>query len=115
MKYAGVHIIADFWCGKDIADQKKLKTILLRAARESQNTPLKVSIHAFSPRGITGVVLLAESHIAIHTWPEIGYTAIDIFTCGEGAKAAKALEFLKKELKPRRIAVKIMKRGKIEN
>lgn len=113
IQYAGFHIIADFWHGRDVAKPKKLKTILLRAARESRNTPLEVSIHAFSPQGITGVVLLAESHIAIHTWPEIGYTAIDIFTCGEGARAAKALEFLKKELKPKKIVLKTMKRGKV--
>lgn len=112
-KYAGMHIIADFWHGRDIVNPKELKKILLQAALESQNTPLEVSIHTFSPQGITGVVLLAESHVAIHTWPEIGYVAIDIFTCGQGANAKKALEFLKKELHPQKIAVKAMQRGKM--
>lgn len=110
-KYAGLHIIADFWHGRDVADPKELKTILLQAALESRSVPLEVSIHVFSPRGITGVVLLAESHIAIHTWPEIGYTAIDIFTCGQGANAKKALAFLSKTLHPQKIAVKTMRRG----
>lgn len=113
MKYAGIHIIADFWHGRDIANPKELKKILLQAASESQNIPLEVSIHTFRPRGITGVVLLAESHIAIHTWPEIEYVAIDIFTCGESANANKALEFLRKELHPQKITVKAMKRGKM--
>ena len=114
-KYAGLHIIADFWRGRDIVNPRELKKILLQAARESQNTPLEVSIHTFSPQGITGVVLLAESHIAIHTWPEIEYVSVDIFTCGQGAKAENALEFLRKELKPKKIAVKTMKRGKMKS
>lgn len=113
MKYAGTHIIADFWQGKDIAAPRELKRILLQAAEEAQNTPLQVSIHTFSPRGITGVVLLAESHIAIHTWPEIEYVAIDIFTCGQGANAKKALAYLRKELNPQKVAVKAMQRGKM--
>ena len=115
IKYAGTHIIADFWHGRDIANPRELKKILLQAARESQNTPLEVSIHTFSPQGITGVVLLAESHIAIHTWPEIEYVAIDIFTCGQGANAKKALAFLRKALHPQKIAVKAVQRGKMES
>lgn len=111
VKYAGTHIIADFWHGKNIANPTELKKILSQAAKESQNTPLKISIHTFSPQGITGVILLAESHIAIHTWPEIEYTAIDIFTCGQRAKANLALEFLKRELEPQRVEVKTIKRG----
>ena len=115
IKYAGTHIIADFWHGRNIANPEELKKILVQAAEESGNTPLEVSIHSFFPRGITGVVLLAESHIAVHTWPEIGYTAIDIFTCGESANAAKALAFLRKELHPQRVAAKALKRGKMES
>ncbi len=115
IKYAGTHIIADFWHGRDIANPEEFKKILLQAALESRNTPLEVSIHVFSPRGITGVVLLAESHIAVHTWPEIEYTAIDIFTCGQSGDAKKALAFLRKELHPQRVAVKALERGKMES
>lgn len=110
-KYAGLHIIAEFWGSKTIEDSKEIEKILIRAAREGGNTPLKVTIHKFLPQGITGVVLLAESHIAIHAWPEYNYLAIDIFTCGEKAFPEKSLDYLRKEFKPKRVDVKRIKRG----
>lgn len=111
--YAGVHIVADFWFGKTIENPIVLRRILLQSAKEANSTPLKISIHAFSPQGITGIALLAESHIAIHSWPEIKYLAIDIFTCGENAKPLGALEFLKKSFCPKKVIVKRLKRGKV--
>jgi S-adenosylmethionine decarboxylase len=56
---------------------------------------------------------LAESHIAFHSWPEFGYLAIDIFSCGKNAKPEKALRYLKKILKPRKVEVSIIKRGNL--
>lgn len=112
-EYAGIHLIAEFWHGKDIKSPKELKRILVTAAKKAKNIPLKTSIHKFSPQGITGVILLAESHIALHNWPEINYLAIDIFTCGCKAIPHKALEYLKKELKPEKVEIKEIKRGKI--
>ncbi len=79
--YAGIHLVADFWFGKTVEDPKELETILLDAAKKARSTPLKFSVHKFEPQGITGLVLLAESHISIHSWPEIQYLAVDIFTC----------------------------------
>lgn len=110
-KYAGLHIIAEFWGSKTIEDSKKIEKILIRAAKEGGNTPLKVTIHKFLPQGITGVVLLAESHIAIHAWPEYDYLAIDIFTCGDKAFPEKSLEYLRKEFKPKKVEVKKIERG----
>lgn len=110
-KHLGNHLIAEFWRGKIIEDEKKLKEILFEAVRRSSNTPLKFSFHKFNPRGITGVVLLAESHIALHTWPEFNYLAIDIFTCGEKASFFNALEYLKSVFKPKRVEVREIKRG----
>lgn len=104
-------MLADFWSGKIIEDPRKLEKILIRAARKAKNTPLEINIHKFSPQGMTGVLLLAESHIAFHSWPEINYVGIDIFTCGNKAMPYKALEYLKKEFKPRKIIVKEIKRG----
>lgn len=111
-KYAGIHLLAEFWYGKIIEDPKEIKKILIEAAEKAGNTPLEVSIHKFSPRGITGVVLLAESHIAIHSWPEINYLAIDIFTCGDKAVPRKALDCLKEMFQPKRVEIKEIKRGK---
>ena len=111
-KYAGIHLIADFWNGENIDNSpRKLKEILSAAARAANSTPLKVSIHKFSPQGITGVVLLAESHLAIHAWPELRYVAIDVFTCGDKSMPYKALDYLKAVIKPERVEVREAKRG----
>jgi S-adenosylmethionine decarboxylase proenzyme len=112
-KYSGIHLIAEFWYGKNIEDPKKIKEILIGAVKEANNTPLKVAIHKFQPQGITGIVLLAESHIALHTWPEFNYTAIDIYTCGDKANPEKALKYLKQELQPKKVEIKKLKRGRI--
>ena len=112
-KYAGIHLIADFWHGKIIKDIKGVRRILIEAARVANNTPLEISIHKFSPQGLTGVILLAESHIAIHSWPEFDYLAIDIFTCGKKSMPYKALDYLKKEFRPKKVEVRELKRGKL--
>lgn len=113
-KSIGMHLIADFWFGKKIEDSKKLERVLIEAAKEAGNTPLKVSIHKFNPRGITGVILLAESHIAIHAWPEFDYLAVDIFTCGNKAMPEKALRYLKKVFKPKKVEVLKVERGNLK-
>ncbi len=112
-KYSGLHLIAEFWHGKNIEDPKELKKILTTAVKKSKNTPLEFVFHKFNPRGITGIVLLAESHIAIHTWPEFNYTAIDIYTCGDKANPEKSLDYLKEKLQPQKVEIKKIKRGKI--
>ena len=112
-KYSGIHLIAEFWRGKKIEDPKELKKILLGAVKQAKNTPLDVAIHKFQPQGITGIVLLAESHLAIHTWPELDYIAIDIYTCGDKANPEKALEYLKEKFQPKKVEIKKIKRGRI--
>jgi S-adenosylmethionine decarboxylase len=110
-QYAGIHLLAEFWNGKIIEDKKKMEKILKTAVRKANNTPLKLTIYKFKPQGMTGIVLLAESHISIHTWPEYNYAALDFYTCGEKSNPFKALEYLKKELCPKKCEVKIVKRG----
>ena len=112
--YAGTHMVADFWGGKVIKDKKELEKLLYGAAKAADSNPLQLSIYKFKPQGITGVILLAESHIAVHTWPEIGYIAIDIFTCGKVAQPKKALKFFEDYLKPERIDVNEIKRGVVK-
>jgi S-adenosylmethionine decarboxylase len=112
-KYAGIHLIAEFWRGKIIEDPEKIKKILRKAVQESKSTPLEETVHKFSPQGLTGVVLLAESHIAIHSWPEVDYLAIDIFTCGDKAMPGKALDYFKKVFKPKKVRIEEIKRGKL--
>ncbi|HXK32156.1 MAG TPA: adenosylmethionine decarboxylase [Candidatus Paceibacterota bacterium] len=113
-KYAGIHLIAEFWNGKIIENPREIKKILIRSVKEAKSTPLEVVVHKFTPQGLTGVVLLAESHIAIHSWPEFNYIAIDIFTCGDWAKPQKALQYLNKIFKPKKVEIREIKRGRIK-
>jgi len=104
-KHAGIHMIAEFWNGKVIENEKELKEILIKAVKKANCIPLKTVIHKFKPQGITGVVLLAESHIALHSWPEYDYIAIDIFTCGDRAVPKKALDYLNTVLNPKKVDI----------
>jgi len=106
-----VHLIADFTAPRFIEDRRGVKRILLGAAKAANNTALKTSIHKFPVQGVTGVVLLAESHIAIHTWPEFNYIAIDIFTCGQKTRPYRALDYLKKAFCPKKVKVQFIERG----
>lgn len=110
-RHTGVHLIAEFWYGKIIEDPKKIKKILVETVKKTKNTPLKIVIHKFNPQGMTGIVLLAESHLAIHSWPEINYLAIDIFTCGKKAMPYQAFQYLKKVFQPKKTVIKEIKRG----
>ena len=112
--YTGTHVVADFWHGKVIKTKKELEILLKEAAKAANLTVLKLSIHKFNPQGITGVILLAESHIAVHTWPEIGYIAVDVFTCGKKAQPKKALKFFEDYLEPKKVDIKEIKRGVVK-
>jgi len=110
-KNIGIHLVADFWYGKIIESEDEIRKILIETVKKSNCKPLEISIHKFQPQGITGVILLEESHIAIHSWPEFNYLAVDIFTCGDKAMPEKALEYLKREFQPKKIRIKRIKRG----
>ncbi|MBI4138121.1 MAG: adenosylmethionine decarboxylase [Candidatus Wildermuthbacteria bacterium] len=110
-RYAGRHIVADFWFGKQIETAKELRQLLRASAKAGRATVLKLATHSFSPQGFTGVVLLSESHIAVHTWPEIGYVAVDVFTCGKESRPMRALRYMQEYLNPDRVVMREMKRG----
>lgn len=112
-EYAGIHLIAEFWGGKVVESEKEIKDILFTAVKKSKNIPLEFISHKFKPQGITAVILLAESHIAIHSWPEKDYMAIDIFSCGKKALPFRALEHLKKKFRPKKVQFFEIKRGTI--
>lgn len=100
--YMGVHIIAEFW-GVDpekMSKVKDIRTALKLAISGSNLHPLSYKYHQFKPQGASGVVLLRESHISIHTWPEYGYLVADVFTCGPPASASSAYQILRKHFKP---------------
>ena len=84
----GQHLILDFW-GVDeglLDSREAVRDALLYAAREGLCTVVAEYFHEFSPVGVTGVLVLAESHLSVHTWPEEGYCALDAFTCGEATR-----------------------------
>jgi S-adenosylmethionine decarboxylase len=88
----GCHLIADIACAQGLDDCASMERALRAAASAARVTVLDVRLHHFGEgHGVTGVVLLAESHISIHTWPEHGMAAVDIFVCGAHARAEAAL------------------------
>jgi len=80
-------------------DENNIKLLLYNATKEAKSTLLNLATHKFEPQGVTGVAMLAESHISIHTWPEKGMAVCDVFTCGDSAEPKKAVEYMQEQLK----------------
>lgn len=104
---SGKHWIVEFYGAEALGDLRVIRKTLKQAAVVSGATLLKIQLHHFGPgQGVTGVALLAESHISVHTWPEKAYAALDIFMCGRRCDPGKALEALRAALKPRRVKIR---------
>jgi S-adenosylmethionine decarboxylase len=82
VRCAGVHLIIDLHGAKRLNDIEHIEATLRRCVEASNATLLHIHLHHFQPSGVSGVAVLAESHISIHTWPEAGYAALDVFMCG---------------------------------
>jgi len=97
----GRHLILDLYdCDQEILnDYEELQRLLEASLSMAKANILRIFGEQFKPQGVTLLALLAESHASIHTWPEIGYCAIDLYTCGDTTQTHKAAEFLKKKLK----------------
>lgn len=97
MKILGRHLIAEFvGCRHDLLDdQQGLEAAMKEAVRVSGATIVNSVFHRFNPKGVSGVVVIAESHISIHTWPEYGYAAVDFFTCGDSVNPHLACDYMK--------------------
>ncbi|MCZ6614180.1 MAG: adenosylmethionine decarboxylase [Chloroflexi bacterium] len=99
-------------CDRDLLnDLSYVRSTLTRAAHAVGATIIGESFHKFSPHGVTGVLAIAESHICIHTWPEYGYAAVDVFTCGEGFDPEKAAGLLIEGFRSQSPSQTIVKRG----
>lgn len=109
----GKHLLLELKdCNKEVLnDLNFLKDALLSAAEEAGATVVGESFHQFAPQGVSGTVIIAESHIFLHTWPEYGYAAVDIFTCGDTVKADVAAELLIKRLETKDPTIIELKRG----
>jgi len=109
----GTHLLVELRdCNpKIIKDLAKVKNALVSAAKEAKATIVDISFHEFNPFGISGMVIIAESHLSIHTWPEYSYAAVDIFTCGDLIKPEVAASFLIKEFESKTPSIVELKRG----
>ncbi|HBO3683810.1 TPA: adenosylmethionine decarboxylase [Pseudomonas aeruginosa] len=91
-KYLGRHVLAEFWRCQRVDDPKRVERALVIAAQAAGATVLQTNLHHFGEgMGVTGVVMLAESHLGIHSWPEIKYAAIGFFLCGTPASNPSAI------------------------
>lgn len=112
MDYLGLHYVAEYHdCNADTLNSvSAIEEILVEAARLSGASIVKPVFHQFSPHGISGVVVIAESHFSIHTWPEYGFAAVDLFSCSEIDFNA-ALEHLRIGLASKHCGVSVIERG----
>ena len=99
-------------CNPEILkDLEKVKNAMVSAAKEAKATIVDISFHEFNPFGISGMVVIAESHLSIHTWPEYSYAAVDIFTCGDIIKPEVAASFLIERFESKSPSIVELKRG----
>jgi S-adenosylmethionine decarboxylase len=113
-RYAGTHLIADLWGASQLDDIDHVERALRQAVVESGATLLHIHLHHFTPnKGVSGVAVLAESHISVHTWPERGFAAFDVFMCG-GADPYKAVDILRRAFDPERVDATEYHRGRME-
>ena len=113
MNALGKHLLLELKdCDREVLnDLSFLKGVLQTAASESGATVLGESFHQFKPQGVSGVVIIAESHLFIHTWPECGYAAVDIFTCGDSVQPGKAAHILISKLGAKNHSILEIQRG----
>lgn len=110
-RFAGMHLLVDLWGARNLGDPKAVEAALREAATAAEATILTAHFHHFTPNGgVSGVLVLAESHISIHTWPERNFAAIDIFMCG-ACDPHKAVPVLKRHFAPESVHVNEQRRG----
>ncbi len=109
----GKHLLIELRdCNPEILKSlEKVRSIMVSAAKEAKATVVDISFHEFNPFGISGMIVIAESHLSIHTWPEYGYAAVDIFTCGDVIKPEVAASYLIKAFECKNPSIVEMKRG----
>lgn len=111
--FAGTHLLIELWGASNLSDVEATEATLVRAAEASGATVLHSYMHPFGPEmGVSGVVVLAESHISIHTWPERGYAAVDVFMCGN-CDPYRAVDVLRDAFAPGDLQIAEHRRGVI--
>jgi S-adenosylmethionine decarboxylase proenzyme len=112
----GTHLLVEFYdCDKKILnDEVRIEQVFIEAAKKAKATVVEQVFHRFSPHGVSGVVVISESHLAVHTWPEYGYAAVDVFTCGTEIDPWVAQEFIREALHATNSTAIEMKRGTLQ-
>ncbi len=112
-KALGTHLLIEMYgCEpRTLMGVEFVGQVMERAARESKAKVVESFFHQFQPYGVSGVVVIEESHYTIHTWPEHGYAAVDLFYCSEEVEVEKAIQVLKESFRPSYISIIEMKRG----
>lgn len=111
MKSVGRHLVLELWGCENLNSPEIVERALLDIVEALSLTLLSLNVHPFSPIGVTGVAIVSESHVVIHTWPELGYAAVDVFTCGEQRNPEDAVPVLREHFSPERIQIMEMTRG----
>lgn len=113
MKTLGRHLLVELYgCdAKSITDVRRVEEIMVGAAKYAKATIVDVVFHSFNPHGISGVIVIQESHLTIHTWPEYGFASIDVYTCGNKVNPWQAYKYLAKHFKAKNVTALEMKRG----
>ena len=112
----GRHILVEYYnCDKELLkDHEAIEQHMNQAALEANATIVASCFHKFNPWGVSGAVIIQESHLTIHTWPEYGYASVDLFTCGTKCDPKVAYEFLKKMFNSKKASFTELKRGIID-
>lgn len=116
MQALGRQLMVEYYdCAPErLNDREFIREAMLEAARATGARVVGEVFHLFNPYGVSGVVVIAESHLAIHTWPEYGYAAVDLFTCGKEINPYVGFDRLRESLKAGRFEVQEMARGRLE-
>jgi S-adenosylmethionine decarboxylase len=113
MDSLGRHLLIELWdCNSAINHPEAVRAAICEGVREIGATLLHLHVHTFSPQGVTGVATLAESHLALHSWPEHGYLAADVFTCGDQVDPRALVAVLEQWFEPGQMEVKELERGR---
>ena len=116
MRSLGHQIIAEFYdCNRDSLNNVEfIRDAMVTAAKNAGATIVTETFHHFSPHGVSGAVIIAESHLSIHTWPEYGYAAVDLFTCGDTVSSENAFNYLRETLQSGQVSTMEMHRGQVD-
>jgi S-adenosylmethionine decarboxylase len=114
MKAIGRHIILEMWGCQNLESVETAEQALREMVSALDVNLLDLHVYPFSPVGVTGMAIVSESHLVIHTWPEYGYAAVDIFTCGSPRDPQEAVRVLREHYAPERVGVMEINRGQLD-